>query len=68
MNNFVVNVGHIANECHVIASSGEPTPDNVKGYAATNMTNMRRGLNRGTTQVYANLATLKGNKIPHGAR
>jgi hypothetical protein len=68
MNDFVVNIGHISNECDVIAGSGKPTPDNVKGNPTANMTNMGRSLNRRSTKIYANFATLKGHKIPHGAR
>ena len=40
----------------------------VKGDPAANMTNVRRGLNRRATQIDTHFATLKGNKIPHGAR
>ncbi len=68
MNNFVVNVGHISNECDVIAGSDEPAPNNVKCNPATNMTNVRRSLNCRATQVYPDFANLKRDEVPHGAR
>ena len=68
VNDFVVNVGDVSNECDVVAGSGEPAPDNIKGNSTANMTDMRWGLNCRATQIDADFATLKGDKVPHGAR
>ena len=65
--NLVINVRHIAHECHVIALGQKPTAQNVEGHAGAQVADMRLGLWGGTTQINRGMAGTNRLKVTLGA-
>ena len=56
MQNFVIDIGDIADKSYLITGSGQPTPQNVEVNSTAHMANMWRRLHRCAAQIYSDLA------------
>ncbi|CAB4736387.1 unannotated protein [freshwater metagenome] len=68
VDDLVVDIGDIANECHVVSARHEPAAKDIEGDTAPDMTDMGRGLDRRTAQVDADLARGNGNELANSSR
>ena len=67
LDDFVVNVGDVANVRHLETTCFEPTLHHIKGHIGARMPHMAQVIDGHTADVHAHMSGLKRRKIGHGA-
>ena len=67
LDDFVVDVGDVANVCDLVAAGFEPALNNIKGHIGASVSDMTQVIHRHAANIHADMASLCGREIGNSA-